>query len=71
MADATKGKLPPELTAALESVSDKDAEEGLKAAFRYFAGEEVKPDEMTAGAIAVFNVLQPVFAASKRKAGNG
>lgn len=40
--------------AAVESVSDEDAGQGLKAAFRYFDGGDVKPEDLTPQAFTVF-----------------
>ena len=43
--------------AAIESVSDADAGSGLKAAFKYFDGEEV--GTLTQGAFTVLCVIRP------------
>lgn len=45
--------------AAIESVSDADAGQGLKAAFRYFDGEEIEPEGITQAAFTVFCVIRP------------
>ena len=45
--------------AAIESVSDEDAGAGLKAAFRYFDGEDISPESLTAQAFTVFCVIRP------------
>ena len=44
---------------AIESVSDVDAGQGLKAAFRYFDGEEIEPESITQAAFTVFCVIRP------------
>ena len=44
---------------SIESVSDADAGLGLKAAFRYFGGEDVPSDILTPGAFTVFCVIKP------------
>lgn len=43
--------------AAIDSVSDADAGQGLKAAFRYFDGEDV--GHITPGAFTVLCVMKP------------
>lgn len=45
--------------AAVESVSDKAAGAGLKAAFRYFDGEDIPPGSLTQQAFTVFCVIRP------------
>lgn len=45
--------------AAIESVNNEDAGAGLKAAFRYFDGEDISPDSLTAQAFTVFCVIRP------------
>lgn len=45
--------------AAIESVPDEDAGKGLKAAFRYFDGEELEPTDLTPQAFTVFCVMRP------------
>ena len=45
--------------AAIESVSDEDAGAGLKAAFRYFDGEDIAPESLTPQAFTVFCVIRP------------
>lgn len=45
--------------AAVESVSDSDAGMGIKAAFRYFDGEEIPPGSLTPQAFTVFCVIRP------------
>lgn len=52
--------------AAIESVSDAAAGEGLKAAFRYFDGEEIKPEELSSQAFTVFCVIRPYIDESRR-----
>ena len=44
---------------ALESVSDADAGQGLKATFRYFDGEDINPALLSPAAYTVFCVLRP------------
>ena len=45
--------------AAIESVSDEDAGAGLKAAFRYFDGEDIATESLTPQAFTVFCVIRP------------
>ena len=45
--------------AAVESVSDSDAGQGLKAAFRYFDGEDIESKSLTQAAFTVFCVIRP------------
>ena len=45
--------------AAVEAVSDKAAGAGLKAAFRYFDGEDIPPGSLTPQAFTVFCVIRP------------
>ncbi len=45
--------------AAVESVSDKAAGAGLKAAFRYFDGEDIPSGSLTQQAFTVFCVIRP------------
>ena len=52
--------------AAIESISDVDVGKGLKAAFRYFDGEEISPDELTQAAFTVFCVIRPYIDESLR-----
>ena len=52
--------------AAVESVSDDDAGKGLKAAFRYFDGEEVDPKSLTLAAFTVFCVMRPYIDESRK-----
>ena len=52
--------------AAVESVSDEDAGQGLKAAFRYFDGRDVKPEDLTPQAFTVFCVMRPYIDESIR-----
>ena len=52
--------------AAVESVSDEDAGMGLKAAFRYFDGEELDPETLTPQAFTVFCVMRPYIDESIR-----
>lgn len=52
--------------AAVESVSDKDAGMGLKAAFRYFDGEELDPADLSPQAFTVFCVMRPYIDESIR-----
>lgn len=52
--------------AAVESVSDTDAGSGLKAAFRYFDGEDVDSSALSAAAFTVFCVIRPYIDESKR-----
>lgn len=52
--------------AAIESVSDEDAGAGLKAAFRYFDGEDIPPESLTPQAFTVFCVIRPYIDESLR-----
>ena len=52
--------------AAVSSVSDADAGQGLKAAFAYFDGESVEFDDLTPGAFTVFCVIRPYIDESMR-----
>lgn len=52
--------------ATIESISNEDAGSGLKAAFRYFDGEEITPDELTPQAFTAFCVMKPYIDESMR-----
>ena len=52
--------------AVMESVSDKAAGAGLKAAFRYFDGEDIPDGSLTAQAFTVFCVIRPYIDEAKR-----
>lgn len=52
--------------AVIESVADDDAGKGLKAAFRYFDGEDIDPADLTQAAFTVFCVMRPYMDESKR-----
>lgn len=52
--------------AAIDSVSDADAGKGLKAAFRYFDGEDIRPEDITPGAFTVFCVMRPYMDESRQ-----
>lgn len=52
--------------AAISSVSDADAGQGLKAAFAYFDGEEIAGEQLTPGAFTVFCVIRPYLDESKQ-----
>ena len=52
--------------AAVEAVEDKDVGAGIKAAFRYFDGEEVPPGSISAQAFIVFCVMKPYIDESFR-----
>lgn len=52
--------------AAIESVPDADAGSGLKAAFRYFDGDEISQNELTPQAFTVFCVIRPYIDESRR-----
>lgn len=45
--------------AVIEAASPEDAGDGLKAAFRYFDGEEVTSEELSREAFFVFSVIRP------------
>lgn len=53
---ATWWKMFSHQRAAVESVSDDAAGSGLKAAFRYFDGEEISPEELSPQASAVGHI---------------
>lgn len=52
--------------AAIESVLDEDAGKGLKAAFRYFDGEEISPGDLSPAAFTVFCVMRPYMDESRQ-----
>jgi len=56
---ATWWKMFSHQRAAVESVSDRNAGAGLKAAFRYFDGEDIPAGSMTPQAFTVFCVIRP------------
>lgn len=45
--------------ATIESISSQDVGDGLKAAFRYFDGEEIFMDNLTPQAFTAFCVMKP------------
>ena len=45
--------------AAIESISNDDVGKGLKAAFRYFDGEDIDAEQLTPQAFTVFCVMRP------------
>lgn len=51
---------------AIESISDQDVGKGLKAAFRYFGGEDIQPEELSPAAFTVFCVMRPYIDESKQ-----
>ena len=51
--------------AVINSVTDEDVGKGLKAAFAYFDGEEIKTDELSQGAFTVFCVIRPYIDESR------
>ena len=55
---ATWWKMFHHQRAVVDSVSDEDVGKGLKAAFRYFDGEEI-PADLTGAAFTVFCVMRP------------
>lgn len=59
MKRATWWKMFYHQRAAIESVTNEDAGRGLKAAYKYFDGEEISNDEMTPGAFTVFCIIKP------------
>ncbi len=63
---ATWWKMFSHQRAAVESVSDEAAGSGLKAAFRYFDGEEISPEELSPQAFTVFCVIRPYIDESMR-----
>lgn len=56
---ATWWKMFAHQRAAIESVSDRAAGAGLKAAFKYFDGEDIPPRSITPQAFTVFCVIRP------------
>lgn len=52
--------------AVVESIPDIEVGQGLKAAFRYFDGEEVGPTDLTPQAFTVFCVIKPYMDESMR-----
>ena len=56
---ATWWKMFSHQRAVIESVSNEDAGMGLKAAFRYFDGEPVQPDDLSQAAFTIFCVMRP------------
>lgn len=52
--------------AVIESVPDGEVGKGLKAAFRYFDGDEVNPEDLTPQAFTVFCVMRPYIDESRR-----
>lgn len=56
---ATWWKMLYHQRAAIDSVSDEDAGAGLKAAFRYFDGEDIPPESLSLPAFTVFCVIRP------------
>ena len=52
--------------AVIESVSDEDAGIGLKAAFRYFDGEDIDAADLTPVAFTVFCVMRPYIDESRQ-----
>jgi len=63
---ATWWKMFAHQRAAIESISDADVGKGLKAAFRYFDGEDVNANDLTASAFTVFCVIRPYIDESIR-----
>lgn len=63
---ATWWKMFAHQRAALESISDEDVGKGLKAAFRYFDGDEIGPEDLTPQAFTVFCVMRPYIDESMR-----
>ena len=45
--------------AVIESISDEEVGKGLKAAFRYFDGEDIGRENLTQQAFTVFCVMRP------------
>lgn len=52
--------------AVVESIPDAEVGRGLKAAFRYFDGEEVTTADLTPQAFTVFCVIKPYIDESMR-----
>ena len=52
--------------AVIDSVPDEEVGKGLKAAFRYFDGDEISSDELTPQAFTVFCVMRPYIDESRR-----
>lgn len=63
---ATWWKMLYHQRAAIESIPNEEVGSGLKAAFRYFDGEDVSPNELTPQAFTVFCVMRPYIDESIR-----
>lgn len=63
---ATWWKMFSHQRAAVESVGDKAAGAGLKAAFRYFDGEDIPPGSLSPQAFTVFCVIRPYIDEARR-----
>lgn len=56
---ATWWKMLYHQRAAIESIPDDEVGKGLKAAFRYFDGDDISADTLTPQAFTVFCVMRP------------
>lgn len=56
---ATWWKMFAHQRAVIEAITDAEVGRGLKAAYRYFDGEEITGEELTQSAFIVFSVIRP------------
>lgn len=63
---ATWWKMLYHQRAALESIPDAEVGRGLKAAFRYFDGEDIEQEKLSQQAFTVFCVMRPYIDESIR-----
>lgn len=63
---ATWWKMLYHQRAAVESIPNKEVGAGLKAAFRYFDGEEINSCDLSPQAFTVFCVMRPYIDESMR-----
>lgn len=63
---ATWWKMLYHQRAAIESIPNEEVGAGLKAAFRYFDGEDVMPEDLSPQAFTVFCVMRPYIDESMR-----
>lgn len=63
---ATWWKMLYHQRAVIESIPNEEVGAGLKAAFRYFDGEDINPNDLSAQAFTVFCVMRPYIDESMR-----
>lgn len=63
---ATWWKMLYHQRAVIESIPNEEVGSGLKAAFRYFDGEEINPGDLSSQAFTVFCVMRPYIDESMR-----